>query len=294
MNFYGIRQRKNADIQMRVSLLKHACEARKINYVDLDSEAIDYSAIPQPQRHDFLYNIGRGSQVLESLMLNKEVTTFYKSFPKVNSNLANTTTLWTLIHEKENLPSPKTIHSLSRDRSLLDNYVEYLGGFPVIIKAIGGTRGVGVIKVESAASLYSIADHLVSLGGNYILRQFIESAATARLVVLGNQVVASVEYIIPNGDFRSNIAGIPNAKPIKLSAGVEETAIKAVDAIDVECGGVDLILDKEGNHYLLEVNYPFSFLTPQFITGTDIAGMMVDYLIEKQRGADEIHLRGRH
>jgi len=58
---------------MRVSLLKHACEARKINYVDLDSEAIDYSQIPQPQHHDFLYNIGRGSQVLESLMLNKEV-----------------------------------------------------------------------------------------------------------------------------------------------------------------------------------------------------------------------------
>lgn len=282
MNFYCIKQGTNNDIEARVELLKRACDDRNVNFVDLDSEAVDYSQIQQPTGNDFLYNVGRGSQILESLMLNEAVTTFYASNPKANFNLANTSTLWTIIHDKEKLPAPKTVHSLTDDRRLLKKYVEYLGGFPLIIKAVGSTRGVGVIKVDSLAALYSIADYLISLNGKFILRQFIECASRLRLVVLGNKVITSVEYISPQDDFRT-IEDYPETKVVKAPAIIEQTAVKSVEAIGVEIGGVDIVLDAAGNHYLLEVNFPFSFQRPQKYSKVDIAGLMLDHLIEKQK-----------
>lgn len=282
MNFYCIRSGSNADLLGRIRLLKEACEKRGVRFVDLDSLAVDYSKLPHPTKDDFLYNAGRGSQILESFMLNEEVTTFYTTNPPANYNLANTSTFWTIIHEKAGLPAPRTIHHLTNDREMLDHYVNVLGGYPVIIKSVGGTRGIGVIKIDSVEALYSTVDYLVSLGGNYLLREFIECASRLRVVVLAGEVIATVEYTSPPGDFRT-IEDHPETKAVKAPAEVGKTAVKAVGLMGVEVGGVDVVTDRAGRHYLLEANFPFSFQRPQEYSGVDIAGRMVEHLVEKRK-----------
>ncbi|KKQ46317.1 MAG: hypothetical protein US63_C0003G0030, partial [Candidatus Moranbacteria bacterium GW2011_GWC2_37_8] len=48
-----------------------------------------------------------------------------------------------------------------------------------------------------------------------------------------------------------------------------------------EFGGVDILIDRNGEHYLIEANFPCFFPRCQMLTGVDISGMMLDYLVQK-------------
>jgi glutathione synthase/RimK-type ligase-like ATP-grasp enzyme len=113
------------------------------------------------------------------------------------------------------------------------------------------------------------------------MRQFIKAKESARLVVLGNEVIDSYAYIVPEGDFRSNTGLSPNVVLKRYSKEIEAVAIKAVQAMHLEVGGVDVIIDDRGEHYVMEVNFPFNFARAQNLTGTDVSGMMIDHLIKK-------------
>lgn len=277
--FYGIRQGLNEDLAMRVKLYKEACEKRGIDYIDIDALTFDYSAIPTLTENDFLYKIGRGGFQLESLMLNDKVITFYKTNPLIW--FMRCTSELDIIHEKSKLPKPRTIHFTSSGNKLLEKYVEYLNGFPIVLKVSGGTRGQGVIKVESYDSLISTIDYLFTEGKEIILKEYIMSDYIGRLLVVGDKVVHSIKSHNQPNDFRSNSAPLI-AEPYTFTAEVEQTAIKSVHQAGVELGGVDIIFDSQGNHYLLEMNFPCGIIA-QTKAGFDVAGTMIDFLIRKRR-----------
>ena len=279
MNFYCLYETLNDDIQARLDLLRAACEIRQIRFIGMNSLQVDHTQLPKLGRSDMLYNIGRGSHMLENRLLNDDVATFYPRNRKVDFN--NDSVKWIGIHERAGLPSPRTIHDLPRDRALLDKYVQAIGGYPVVIKAAGGSRGIGVMRIDSACSLYSVVDALVSQGGRYVMREYIPADVVGRLIVLANKVISSVEYISPANDFRSSIAERPECRAASFTAEVEATAVRAIEVVDVEFGGVDIIVGNSGEHYLLEANAPVSFQTPQRLTGVDIAGLMVEHLMAK-------------
>lgn len=188
-------------VQTRLDLLRTAAEKRGIACTVLDSLTCDYTALPTLGAGDLLYNCARGSQVLESLLLNDKVTTFYIRNP--DYTLLTSMTTLSMVHDKAGLPAPKTIYSLTADRTLLRRYVEVLGGFPLILKAEGGTRGIGTIKIESWQNLISTADHLVATHQKFILRQFIHAPFGVRVMALGNRVVVARKFLFPADDFRN-------------------------------------------------------------------------------------------
>jgi len=280
VKLYLIRQGRNEDIDARIALLRTACESRGVAFHEIDSEEVDYSCLPTLGAGDMLYNATRGSQTLEALLLNPSVASFYRDVLAIN--WAGSTTEWTLIHEMAELPAPRTIHHIANDRYRLDRYVTAVGGFPLIIKASGGTRGVGVMRVDSRESLYSIVDYLLTVApGRYMLREYVEATFARRLVVLGSRVIAAVDYFAPEGDFRSSAAQMPHAKAAEPTRAEQDTAVRAVQLLGLELGGVDLLISGTGAHYLLEVNFPFSPQTPQRLTGVDVAGLMVEWLVRK-------------
>jgi glutathione synthase/RimK-type ligase-like ATP-grasp enzyme len=71
-----------------------------------------------------------------------------------------------------------------------------------------------------------------------------------------------------------------------LPKEVQKAVVDAVRTLKRETGGVDLIFDKEENPYIAEVNFPNDFHTAQKVTKIDIAGKMIDYLIEKEKNTD--------
>ena len=278
LKFYGIRDGNDYNTMMRVSLYENACKTRNIKYVDVDASNFDYSSIPILTKNDFLFKIGRGGFRIESLLLNDEVITFYKRNPK--TWFLRCTSEFDIIYEKERINKPKTIHYTSPNKTLLKKYVEYLNGFPLIIKVAGGSFGMGVIKVDSWENLISTIEFLYAEKKEIILKQFIKSDYAIRLLVIGDKVVHSVKSLNQKGDFRSN-SGPLICEDITPSVEIINTAIKSVHLAGVELGGVDIIVDEKGSHYLLEMNFPCSIIS-QTIAGFDAAGAMVDYLIEKR------------
>lgn len=283
MKFYCLHEGFYEGVQLRLEQLKAASEKLNIEFIALDSLTIDYTKLPKLNKTDLLYNGARGSQTLESILLNDEVSTFYVKNPKLNQTFS--TTDWSILHDKANLLSPKTIFHITPDRQLLKNYVVYLGGFPIIIKASGSTRGIGTMKIDSWQNLVSTVDYLITTGDKFILRQFIKAKSGCRLIVLGNEVIAGADFEMNKDDFR-NAVDLTQVNYTKRSYAetVNQTAIKATHLANVEFGGVDFLEDENGNFYLLEVNFPTGFSGLIDVCGVDIPLKMIEYLKKKADG----------
>lgn len=63
--------------------------------------------------------------------------------------------------------------------------------FPMIIKTLRGTHGIGVMKVDSRSSLVSVAQSVMTEGQEVMLQEFIEHDESARLIMLGDQMLAA-------------------------------------------------------------------------------------------------------
>lgn len=257
-------------------ILRQACRDRKIEYFPISAPAFDRTMPISLQKSDLLYRTatGRDAFYLERLVLNEQVTTFYRSI----HHWDRYSSIPTLI--RAGIPIPRTIIHVTNERSLLHHYVAALGGFPVIVKVIGNSHGIGVMKVDSLSALFSLVDFLIAKEIYFVLRKYIPIQTSARLIVLGDAVIDSIEYQTHTDDFRSNVGESPLVQPKIFSTEVQNIAIQATHAIGLEFAGVDILIDHE-EIFVIEVNFPCYFLRAQFATGTDIAGLMVDYLIEK-------------
>ena len=168
---------------------------------------------------------------------------------------------------------------------MIDAALAELGGFPVIIKSMGGMHGVGVMKIDSRESFSSIIDYLQTKDDTFILRQFIEHSEQARIVVLGDQVISS-HANMTSGDFRTNAGEEKNRQRENKSYSneIQDIAVQAVRSLGLEFGGVDIIFDtKTGEPFITEVNFPFFFPGNYRVTGAPIAKMMIEYLVEKSK-----------
>ncbi|GAA3979641.1 ATP-grasp domain-containing protein [Mucilaginibacter dorajii] len=280
MKFYIIHEGFYEGVQARIDLLKSACVKMGLKVFCVDSLDFDYSKLPKLSKQDLLYNISSGSQTLVSLLLNDEVTTFYKKNP--NLNLITSTTEWTIIHTKAKLPQPKTIFHLTKNRVILKAYIDFLGGFPLIIKSPGGSRGIGTIKIETWQNLISTVDYLVTTPDSFIMREFIHADYGARVIVLGNEVILSKKFYFQENDFRNApILSATHYEPMEIDEPTKQLCIKAVHLANLEMAGVDLLFEREtGKPYLLEINFPTGFQSfmddPQ-----PVLTKMIQHLINK-------------
>lgn len=186
----------------------------------------------------------------------------------------------TFILDNKNVPLPKIMYYIPKDRDALRRCVDYLGGFPICIKVLGGSHGVGVMKVDSYGSLFSVADYIKQQKNGAVLKECCDVVSSARLIVLGDKVIDSIEYSANKDDFRSNEGKVPNVMPKKFDKTVKKVAIKAVQELGLEFGGVDIMITNNGPK-IAEVNNPCFFARCQLLTGIDIARQMVEYLVKK-------------
>ena len=54
--------------------------------------------------------------------------------------------------------------------------------------------------------------------------------------------------------------------------------MKAGEAVGLEIAGVDIIVDREGQAGVIEINHSPGFKGLEAATGLDIAGLIVDYV----------------
>jgi len=274
-------------IDKRHELLKNACDKRNIPFVIIETASFDFSQKMPLEPTDMLYRANRGRQAttVEKFILQSNCKTLYSSILRARSTIPEYITQQ-FDPKTHFIP---TIPIFTHNHDLLEKYAAALGGFPVIIKVEGGTKGVGIIKVDSLASLISTTDYLLDQPGlnestRLLLKKYIPHKEQGRLVVLGNKVIASkANYSDAKSkhEFRLNLNGMFHGEPKIYSDEIQQTAIYATHQWNMEFGGVDVLVSEDGSYYISEINFPCGFVETQEVSGVDIAGEIVDYLVNK-------------
>lgn len=265
----------------RADIVREACDRAGVSCVIIDSLTTDYANLPRLVTGDMLFNSGRGSVRLETLLIRPGVATFRTCGASAFTGNSDTT-VHCAVMEKAGLPVPRTIHRLPPDNDRLPDYVATVGGFPIVVKVTDGTLGVGVMLIESMRSLRSVLDFLRTTGREFILRQYIEPAHVARLCVIGERVVASLRYKVRDDDFR----GLPyrmGGKQMSFGDEIEALAVRGSKVAQQEFTGVDILIDNAGRPWVLEVNGPSNFVAYEREMGIPIGDMIVAHLLAKAR-----------
>ena len=173
------------------------------------------------------------------------------------------------------IPSTSYIGELVKSSSQLALH------FPaIVLKTLVGMQGTGVELYEEKSTALNKLKMLKQVGEKALVQDFIAETRgqDIRTFVIGDKVVASMQRTAGNGDFRANLHQGGKAESIELTEEEKQIAIQATKAIGLDVAGVDLIRTKQGP-MILEVNASPGLEGIEKVSGKDIAGMMVDYLL---------------
>ena len=181
-----------------------------------------------------------------------------------------------IILNNEGIQTPRSALFINEEQ--LEKALESIGGkFPVIVKTIFGTHGVGVIRADSLASLRSIAQQLIKSNVEFMLQEYLEHKESARILVLGDQALAAVIRTIPDGDFRSNAHQGAELKKYEPKQEEIDVCVKAAKLIGTSFAAVDYI-NVGDEIYLLEVNGSPGFEAMQEVIEFDIADKVIEFV----------------
>mgnify|MGYP001179792916 CR=1 FL=1 len=179
------------------------------------------------------------------------------------------------------LTQPKTV--LIPDVDGVDNALESLDKkFPLILKTLEGSKGVGVLFIESERSLKSIIQLLFSQNEDVdlLIQEYIKTDGDIRVIVLGGKVIASMKRDVIEGDFRSNVSQGAKVSEYPLSDLEIEQCLLSAKAIDGSWTAVDFIpsSDKENKPpYILEVNHSPGTEGIEKATNKNIVKMVLEH-----------------
>ena len=154
--------------------------------------------------------------------------------------------------ERNGINTPKTA-LVNNNKSIFDAHKRIGEKFPVIIKTLTGTQGIGVSKVENMESMMSVIQSLWKFKAHLLIQEFLDIKFDIRTVVLNGRIIASTKRIQPKKDFRSNKHLGAETEPYILNDNEKKVIIAAARATGAYMVGVDHAIYK-GEIYVLECN----------------------------------------
>lgn len=185
-----------------------------------------------------------------------------------------------LLLQQNAIPSPKT--RFVYDGSQLEAATHDLS-WPIVLKSIYGSFGVGVFVADDARTARPIVDFLTMRGYDdpAVIQEHIpEASSDIRAFVVGDEVVASMVRTAKHGDFRANMHRGAEGESIELTDDEITLAVRAAKAFELDVAGVDLVRSKRDT-LVIEVNSNPGLTGITEVTGVDVAGKIVEYAAEQ-------------
>ena len=163
-----------------------------------------------------------------------------------------------VIFQQNNFKTPNTV--LVRHSEGAEIAAEKINNkFPMILKTSVGSRGVGVMWIESLKSLHSIVQLLYRENSfvDIILQEYIKTDFDVRVIIVGNKILGAIKRPIVHEDFRSNVSQGSEPEPVELTEIESKESLRAAKVVDGTIVGVDFIPAKnreKDSPYFLEVN----------------------------------------
>ncbi|MEM9062912.1 MAG: hypothetical protein AAGD13_20810 [Pseudomonadota bacterium] len=244
---------------------REACAARRIALTILEAGSAGTSDLGVPgERAIYTAAADRASGLLETLIarpgdaLLHDPDFVYQHQP--------------IVLRKNGVPMARAVYI--PDPDLLASQADWLGGYPVVVKRPGTEGGAGVSLAHELPELQTALEDCPGA----MLEEFTPHVRGWRATVLGDEALAMTATRPAEGDFRTNAPGHSADPDATVPDGLADLAIRAVTALRLRFGGVDILEGADGALTLTEVNFPCFFADQQTQTGVDIAGSIVDYL----------------
>ncbi|HRQ30136.1 MAG TPA: RimK family alpha-L-glutamate ligase, partial [Saprospiraceae bacterium] len=178
------------------------------------------------------------------------------------------------------IPVPKTISTAYSED--LSGFLSLIDDYPLIIKLVNSTHGIGVVKAATRTDAVAIMEAFIQMKGRALAQEFIRESEgiDIRSFVVGNKVVASMERRAQEGEFRSNLHRGAEAVSIELTQEEIDISLQSAKALGLNIAGVDLLRSKHGP-VVIEVNASPGLEGIEGATGVDVAMEIIKFL-EKQ------------
>ncbi|MCQ8105693.1 RimK family alpha-L-glutamate ligase [Methylomonas sp. SURF-2] len=181
--------------------------------------------------------------------------------------------------QRAGISTPKTWVLREREQALAVVERELALGHYVISKPLFGSQGEGIRRLEKSTDLL----WLTGSHGIYYLQRFIEcdgdGYSDKRIFVINGKAVSGMRR--RGTSWLNNVARGASCEAIELTEEVAELAVRAVAALRMDYAGVDIIRERDGRPTVIEVNSVPAWKGLQGACGVDIAGLLVDDLLQR-------------
>ncbi len=189
------------------------------------------------------------------------------------------------------IPTPKTTLLRFKNEEELSELVDFLGGYPLVMKKNVGSVGRDVRIVRSNQDVVSFikevhqrlerkVNHSSRIG--FILQEFIEESAGTdfRVLVLNGKILGGIKRTAQNGDFKANVSLGGKAEIVEVDKQMKKMAKKIMKKGNIFYAGIDFIKSDRG-YLALEINTSAQFKGFEAATGINVAGKIVEALLKK-------------
>ena len=158
---------------------------------------------------------------------------------------------------------------------------------PVIMKTLRGSKGVGVLFIESEKALDSIVQLIYKQDEDtdLLLQEYIPTDYDVRVLVLGGKVLATMKRPVIEGDFRSNVSQGSKPEKIKLTELEIEASLLAAKAVNGVWTAVDFIPSKNREKdppFVIEVNSSPGTEGMEEASGQNISKEIIQFFADKK------------
>lgn len=162
--------------------------------------------------------------------------------------------------------------------------VEQLGGYPVVLKFVRGSQGVGVVFAPDAATVTSVLEALNLVQYDVMLQRYYPQGRESdlRVLVVGGEPRWAVRRNAAPGAFRANYHRGGTAQAVELTPELASVSKQATAVFSLGLAGVDLV-EADGGLIVLEVNGSPGFQTIEECHHVDAAKAILECAAELSR-----------
>jgi [lysine-biosynthesis-protein LysW]--L-2-aminoadipate ligase len=188
------------------------------------------------------------------------------------------------------VPQPHNIVAFTPEAAL--EAIEKFG-YPVVLKPVVGSWGRLLAKVNDRDAAEAILEHKSTLGSVvhsvfYIQEYIKKPGRDIRAIVVGDEVLTAIYR--KSEHWITNTARGGEGEICQITPEIEDMCLRAAKAVGGGVLAVDLVEHPQRGLVVNEINHTMEFHTAQPISGVDIAGEIVSYVVQKARQAHDERL----
>ena len=214
-------------------------------------------------------------------MLQMQGVSIFNSGKAIERTVDKAMTSFLLSHANTASPPTWVCESCSHAHAII---AAQLPKNKLVLKPLFGSQGRGIRLLEQSSKMPVPMDDFVD--GVFYLQQFVDSGKHPydfRVLVVGNKAVAAMRR---NGNsWLNNVAQGAHCEAVDFTksdgADMLRLAEQAAMAVDIDYCGVDIMRDKNGKLWVLEMNSIPAWSGLQSVTKTNINQILVDYFLNK-------------